>query len=427
MNDGKATDWETCTDQRRIKGFMRELFLWETPLRVMVGVATEVAEIVDLIEPEEQSDPGPRRLKVRTPTRILADTWEVCAENERHKLRWTSTPIIEGDVATIAVPGSLDIQTLSCKPVKELGRDISSVFCQSGAITGPFIRAQRSEIRAFSNECSREWSNNLIIRRMEYHNDRVVGYISAVRVGDGLVMITDTARDRPENGPSAKNFIGRSMISIAEFAQKIDPGTRILISWAPNHPLWRDFDRFLKQQGSAKQLTNLSTLYTRFTPAPDQFRTAITLSPLPAQAAHNHFCHFAEPAAVALAKDWGVGEQFEFSKLSSLLAQAGATFDRKTYLVCRDNEPVAIALFPGLPPTWNLRKTCNCIWLFPFLGWCATDRMCAYPVIQMAPEASHAPGILEVAPMSGSAGIGKWLEWRMLGAGALMYFESWIV
>ena len=418
-------DWETCSEQRRIQGFMRELFLWETPLRVKIGGATEVAEIVDLIEPEDQAQSGLRHLTLRVACSLPSGTWTICADDGRQKLRWTSAAIVQGDLATFEFPRALEIQTEARSQVSALGHDILSVFCQSGAITGPFIRAQTCAIRAFAKGCTRAWPHDLHLRRLERHNDRVVGHISAVRVGDGLIMITDVARNKPESGPTAKNFVGKAMADIAKFARDINPATRILIGWTPNHPLWRQFDRFLSEEGSANLLANFSTLYTRFTPASDEPHPAITLSPLASPSAHDHLSNMTEPAAVALALDLGVGEQFDVSNLAGALAQAGEIFDRYTFLVSRDKEPVAMALFPGLPSTWNLRKTCNCIWIFPFSGWSEQDRKDVYAAIQMTGEADNAPGVLEVTPIDGSAGFGKWLEWRMLNTDALMYFERW--
>ena len=426
MTAARDEPWHRCTDRKQIHGILRELFLWDAPITVSLGAASHKGRIDDLDEPEDSSATSSRIIRLRHEVTIAPGSVVLSAQFGEDEIRWDAGLSVDEHLTTTPFPLGVEMRKVKKHVRAEPGDAVVSVFCRSGAITAPFIRAERAAIRTYARSWLRAWPMSLVTHRLERDADgRVVGHLCAVRMSDGLVMVTDVARTRLPNGTDAGPFMRDAIGGVVEFAGAIDPPVRIMIGWAPGHPLWAGFDGFISHAGSPFPTVAFSTLYTRFAEPTDISGGSNALSLLSAKDARELIEHLPQVGAKHLAEALGVGEPFANSRLAKELALASEPFERAAVLVRRENRSIALALFPGLPSTWNLRKTCSCVWLFPFNNWSADDRLDVYRTLRASNWVGGAPGVLEVTAVNGDPGAGKWLDWRIVEPAALSAFDGW--
>lgn len=408
------------TEQRLIDGVMRELFLWSR----VIAIDGENYLFESIEEPEEAFDAG-RRALVLQGRPVPSDRAMCQSEHFEGHVSWRAHIETSEGRPLVFFPDKLILEENGLCP--SMGQQVLSLFCRAGAITGQYIGANHRHLLEMMEAVNFPWENALVERFIEKSEECISGHLAAVRFLDNVWLVGDVARYvRSRNGrdkdiaPSGQRFIGTSLTSLADRIGKVSDEPMFAICWRRGLKYWDMFETYLRGAGSEYLVKLFDTLYTRASARSERsFSESITLLPIDDDGPIPNRLDNEIKSLLGIF-------QFDLCTsplLGSALAAHGMQLSRQWLKLVMHQQAVGLAMVSGLPTSWNVRKTCNCTWVFPFFEWDMELRRAIYHALDNLVEAS--PGILEVGnPANGATGT-RWLRWCLFKKEGLNFFERW--
>ncbi len=254
-----------------------------------------------------------------------------------------------------------------------VGSELMELFCESGASAAGFLRMQSPFAKAFDDGLASkinegEWMHRWIERN---ESGEVRGHMSAIQIADNLWHMGDLAGMIPSERKLTAEFFPKFISSFKEFCLSSSPCPKILLGYNIGHPIWSEFDKYLRQQANDDETIIIQTKYHRFNAENES--TAVvpnqwTLTPIGAieHALISNILNRSEFKEIS-----SLLENFDFSidtfaspRLSKSIYSSGHVL-RRQYSIIEGKTAKYIFVIQSFPLGSSQNRTTDVGWLIP--------------------------------------------------------------
>jgi hypothetical protein len=145
------------------------------------------------------------------------------------------------------------------------GRDLIRLFCESGAFSSEYLRLNSKSSELLRHGLASAISQSSWIHRWieQGVGERVLGHVSAVRMGDSLWHLGDLAGANREGENLSSQFIPGFLLGFRDFCLACTPCPQVIVTWNEGHPYWARFSEYLKTKGAGNVTSWIRTRYSR--------------------------------------------------------------------------------------------------------------------------------------------------------------------